>query len=92
MALQGADFATSLRRTLGSIEKDMAGEMKDPVLWEAMAIIAGGAVSEMKNGMVAVRRLRADYIRQYVARLRYVGIGKQENALHPELIEVMQGP
>ena len=92
VALQGADFATSLRRTLGSIEKDMAGEMKDPVLWEAMAIIAGGSVSEMKNGMVAVRRLRADYIRQYVARLRYVGIGKQESALHPELIEVMQGP
>ncbi len=89
VALQGADFATSLRRILGSIEKDMAGELKDPVLWEAMAIIAGGSVSQMKQGMESVNRLRTDYVKQYVARLRYTGIGKQENALHPELIEVM---
>ena len=89
VALRGVDFATSLRRILGSIEKDMAGELKDPVLWEALAIIAGGSVAQMKAGMVSVNKLRADYIRQYISRLRYVGIGRQESALHPDLAQVM---
>ena len=91
VAVQGADFATSLRRILGSIEKDMAGELKDAVLWEALAIIAGGSVSGMKSGMAAVHKLRGDYVRQYVARLRYVGIGKRDDALHPDLAAALAG-
>ena len=90
VAVKGVDFGVSLRRILGSIEKDMAGELKDPVLWEAMAIIAGGSISGMAAGMAAVDRLRSDYIRQYLGRLRYVGINKSENALHPDLITVLQ--
>ena len=89
VGIQGANFATSLRRILGSIEKDMAGELGDPVLWEAMAIIAGGSVAHMASGMHAVRKLRRDYIRQYARRLHYVGIGKPESALHPDLIAVL---
>lgn len=89
VGIQGANFATSLRRILGSIEKDMAGELQDPVLWEAMAIIAGGSVAQMASGMQAVRKLRRDYIRQYARRLHYVGIGKPESALHPDLAAVM---
>ncbi len=90
IAVKGADFGTSLRRILGSIEKDMAGELKDRVLWEAMAIIAGGSIRGMQEGMVAVDRLRAEYVRQYVRRLQYVGIDKQETALHPDLAVVVQ--
>ena len=56
-----------------------------------MAIIAGGSVSGMKVGMEAVNRLRRDYIRQYARRLHYVGIGKPESALHPDLAAVMAG-
>ena len=85
VAVKGVDFGTSLRRILGSIEKDMAGELKDPALWEALAIIAGGSVAAMGMGMLAVTRLRADYIRQYLARLRYAGIDKPASALHPDL-------
>ena len=90
IAVKGVDFGVSLRRILGSIEKDMAGEMKDPVLWEAMAIIAGGSVAGMTEGMTAVNNLRTHYVRQYLTRLHYVGIQKQESALHPDLAAVLQ--
>ena len=90
VAVKGADFSVSLRRILGSIEKDMAGELRDAVLWEALAIIAGGSVRGMDAGMAAVERLRSDYVRQYVARLQYVGIDKQEAALHPDLAAALQ--
>ena len=90
VAVKGVDFGVSLRRILGSIEKDMAGELRDTVLWEALAIIAGGSVHGMNEGMPAVERLRSDYVRQYAARLRYVGIDKQEPALHPDLAAVLQ--
>lgn len=89
VAVKGADFGVSLRRILGSIEKDMAGELKDTVLWEALAIISGGSVRNMTEGMVAVNRLRVDYVRQYLARLQYAGIDKQQSALHPELLAVL---
>ena len=90
IAVKGVDFGVSLRRILGSIEKDMAGEMKDPVLWEAMAIIAGGSIQGMADGKAAVDRLRSDYVSQYVRRLQYAGIDKQESALHPDLAAVLQ--
>ena len=90
VAVKGVEFGVSLRRILGSIEKDMAGEMRDPVLWEAMAIIAGGSVAGMTEGMAAVNRLRVDYVRQYLTRLHYVGIQKQESGLHPDLAAVLQ--
>ena len=90
VAVKGADFGVSLRRILGSIEKDMAGELKDSVLWEAMAIIAGGSVRNMPEGMAAVNRLRADYVRQYLSRLQYAGIDKQQSALHPELLTALE--
>ena len=90
VAVKGVDFGVSLRRILGSIEKDMASEMKDPVLWEAMAIISGGSVSGMADGKAAVDRLRSDYVRQYLARLQYTGIDKQASALHPELTAVLR--
>ncbi len=90
VAVKGVEFGVSLRRILGSIEKDMAGEMRDPVLWEAMAIIAGGSVAAMAEGMEAVNRLRADYVRQYLTRLQYAGIQKQESGLHPDLASVLQ--
>ena len=89
-AVKGVDFGVSLRRILGSIEKDMAGEMRDPVLWEAMAIIAGGSVSKMADGMREVRLLKTQYVRQYLARLQYVGINKLESALHPDLAAYLQ--
>ena len=90
VAVKGPDFGVSLRRILGSIEKDMAGELKDPVLWEALAIVAGGSVRRMAEGKAAVDRLRSDYVRQYVKRLQYTGIDKQESALHPDLAAVLQ--
>lgn len=90
IAVKGVDFGVSLRRILGSIEKDMASELKDAVLWEALAIIAGGSIRAMPEGMKAVNRLRSDYVRQYLTRLRYVGITKQESALHPNLVAALQ--
>ena len=90
VAVKGVDFGISLRRILGSIEKDMAGELRDPVLWEAMAIIAGGSIAGMASGMEQVERLRSGYVRQYLTRLHYAGISKQEGALHPDLAALLQ--
>ena len=59
-------------------------------MWEALAIIAGGSVSAIGMGMMAVSRLRADYIRHYLARLGYVGIDKPASALHPDLAAALQ--
>ena len=90
VAVKGVDFGVSLRRILGSIEKDMAGELRDPVLWEAMAIIAGGSIARMASGMAAVEGVRSEYVRQYLTRLHYVRINKQASALHPDLAALLQ--
>ena len=90
IAVKGVEFGVSLRRILGSIEKDMAGELRDPVLWEAMAIIAGGSIAGMSDGMATVERTRSSYVRHYLARLHYAGINKLENTLHPDLAAILK--
>ena len=55
-----------------------------------MAIIAGGSIAGMANGMTAVERVRSDYVSQYLTRLHYVGINKQASALHPDLVVLVQ--
>lgn len=82
---KGSSFALSLLRLMSGVERDIAREMDDPVLWEALAIIFGGGVDNMDAGMVEVRRLQQRYVQEYTARQKYVGIPKTDTDLHPDL-------
>ena len=92
IAEKGSSFALSLLRLMSGVERDIAREMDDPVLWEALAIIFGGGVDEMDAGMTEVRRLQRRYIREYLARQKHVGIPKTEDDLHPDLAAYLDLP
>ena len=44
------------------------------MLWEALACVFGGGVRGMDEGMQVVRRLRRDYVRDYLRCLALAGI------------------
>lgn len=63
---------------------------KDPVLWEALACVFGGGVRGMDKGMEIVATLRRDYVREYVARLLWIGIDRRET-LAPNFKAALEG-
>lgn len=71
---KGRGYARSLQHLLVGAEQDLAKEMQDPVLWEALAIIFGNGVEHIGTGMTVVRRLQQDYLTQYIQRLQWVGV------------------
>ncbi len=87
---KGRDFATSLERRMIGPEQELAWEMKDPVLWEALAIIFGGGIRNMRAGMELVRKLQQQYLRQYMARIAYIGLAKTEENLNQELLPYLR--
>ncbi len=70
---------------MNGVERDMAAEMKDPVLWEALAIIFGGGLENISSGMEVVRDLQRRYVNEYMARMRWAGIDKTLDNLAPDL-------
>ena len=80
-----ADFALGLSRVMRGAEGDQAREMKDPVLWEALAIVFGGGVRHMAEGMETVKVLQKQYIEQYLARMQWMGVDKDAENMAPEL-------
>ncbi|PKB82827.1 MAG: hypothetical protein BZY88_03535 [SAR202 cluster bacterium Io17-Chloro-G9] len=82
---KGEDYALGLSRVMRGSEGDLAREMKDPVLWEAMAIVFGGGVRHMTEGMETVKVLQKQYIEQYLARMRWIGVDKNIENMAPEL-------
>lgn len=82
---KGPDFALGLLRMMSGVERDLAAEMKDPVLWEALAILFGDGIHNISAGMEVVRELQQRYIKEYLARMQWVGIGKTSENLAPEL-------
>ena len=87
---KGPDFATGLLRVTGTVERDMAAEMDDPVLWEALAIIFGGSIDNIQQGMKVVHSLQQRYIREYLKRSQYCGIDKTEDNLGLELAKYLR--
>lgn len=73
---KGQGYARSLHHLLVGAEQELAKEMQDPVLWEALAIIVGGGVAQMDAGMAVVQRLQQEYLAQYVRRLQWIGVPK----------------
>ena len=82
---KGDDYATGLLRMMSGVEQDLITEMKDPVLWEALAIIFGGGLENISSGMDVVRELQRRYVSEYMARMQWAGIDKKLENLAPGL-------
>ena len=80
------DAALGLLRMMSGVEQDLATEMKDPVLWEALAIIFGGGLENISAGMNVVRDLQRRYVNEYMARMQWAGINKTLDNLAPGLV------
>ena len=71
---QDEGFAKGLSNLMQGVEHDVGLELKDPVLWEALAIIFGGGLANISAGMEVVKDLQKRYIEEYLARMEWVGI------------------
>ena len=78
-------FAKGLSNLMQGVENDISLELKDPVLWEALAIIFGGGLANISAGMEVVRDLQQRYVEEYLARMEWVGIPKTESNLSAAL-------
>ena len=90
-AIDHVRFAISqrpaLRKTFGDwmfrVEMVQAGEARDPVLWEALAVIFGGGVQGIDEGMARVRELQRDWIRDYLRYTKVAGIDREPRLIPP---------
>ena len=82
---KGDDAALGFLRMMSGVERDLASEMKDNVLWEALAIVFGGGLENISSGMEVVRGLQRRYVNEYMARMQWVGINKTLENLAPDL-------
>ena len=87
---QDEGFAKGLSNLMQGVEHDVGLELKDPVLWEALAIIFGGGLANISAGMEVVKDLQKRYIEEYLARMEWVGIPKTENNLSPILASYLR--
>ena len=78
---KGPEYALGLRRLMGGVERDLASEMKDPVLWEALAIYIAGSVDHMADGMAEVNNLQRRYMEEYLTRMKWIGVDKTADNL-----------
>ena len=82
---QPPGFGQGLSNLMRGVERDLVQDLKDPVLWEALAIIIGGSVANIAEGMAVVNDLKCRYIEDYLRRMQWVGINKTEDNLSPDL-------
>ena len=82
---KGPDYALGLRRLMGGVERDLASEMKDPVLWEALAIYIAGSVDHIAEGMAEVKNLQRRYMEEYLTRMKWIGVDKTADNLDQDL-------
>lgn len=86
---KGAGYGLGLKRLLIGAEQDLLKELRDPVLWEALAIVFGGGLHHIDAGMEVVKQLRQHYMEEYVRRIQWVGIDKTMDDLVPGLQEFL---
>ncbi len=89
---QDAGFGMGLNNLMRGVERDMGLELKDPTLWEALAIVFGGGLGNITGGMEVVRDLQQRYIEEYLARMQWAGIGKTEANLSLDLGAYLRRP
>ncbi|MER3406655.1 MAG: hypothetical protein C4289_17045 [Chloroflexota bacterium] len=79
----------AINQGLPQAEAVVARDDADPVLWEALACVFGGGIRGMGEGMQVVRRLRRDYVRDYLCCLAWVGIDRRPT-LAPNFKELLE--
>ena len=82
---QPEGFGLGLGNLMRGVERDLVRDLKDPVLWEALAIIIGGSVDNIAQGMAVVDDIRQRYIEDYPRRMQWAGVNKTEANLSPDL-------
>lgn len=75
------DFGEQVQRFMSGAELSVVKDDEDPVMWEALAIVFGGGVRQMDAGMRVVSRLRHEYVRTYLNRLKWAGIDRHARVL-----------
>lgn len=83
-------FGIGLGNLMRGVERDLVRDLKDPVLWEALAIIIGGSVSGISQGMAVVEGIKRRYIEDYLRRMQWVGVNKTEANLSPDLADFLR--
>ena len=68
---------------LSQLEAAQARELRDPALWEALAIVLGGGIEHMDEGMKQVGELRQDWMRMYVDRSKQAGVDRTDTMIRP---------
>jgi hypothetical protein len=79
----------NLNAGLQQAEAIVGRDEEDPVLWEALACAFGCGVRGMDAGMQVVRRLRRDYVRDYLRCLDWIGIDHRP-ALTPNFAALLE--
>lgn len=82
---QPEGFGAGLGNLMRGVERDLAQDLKDPVLWEALAIVIGGGVDNIAEGMAVVDDIKQRYIEDYLRRMQWAGVNKTEANLSPDL-------
>ena len=82
---QPEGFGLGLSNLMRGVERDLVRDLKDPVLWEALAIIIAGGVEDIAGGMAVVEDFKQRYIEDYLNRMQWAGINKTEANLSPDL-------
>lgn len=78
------EFHDSWSRALVGAEGAIGKDEEDHVLWEALAIVFGNGIRGMDEGMQLVHRLRRDWVQDYMTRMAWIGLDREE-WLHPKL-------
>ena len=85
------ELARSYAMGLAAAERQVARDEDDHVLWEALAIIFGGGIKGMDDGMDVVKRLRRSWVNAYLDRLDSSGVPRRELVI-PALREWIEEP
>jgi len=75
------DFDEQVQRFMTGAELSVTRDDADPVLWEALAIVFGRGIRHMDTGMNVVSRMRQDYVRTYLDRMKWAGIDRHARLL-----------
>lgn len=80
---QRPELAPSFQMWLSSVEAAQAKDFRDPVMWEALAIIFGGGTRNIDEGMTTVKRMQRDFVRTYVSRMKQSGLNREPGLIPP---------
>ncbi|MEX2032166.1 MAG: hypothetical protein WEA81_04810, partial [Dehalococcoidia bacterium] len=68
---------------LSGVEIAQARDLRDPVMLEALAVIFGGGVDKMDEGMKVVQALQQDFVKTYLDRCAQAGLDRSKMLTPP---------